>query len=184
MTLRSLIYTRQGDDGRTGLANGQRIEKSDERIEALGAIDELNSWLGLVAAPMAPDWLTADLREIQHRLFDLGSEIALSSHRSGYETAMASLETRIDILDAALPPLTAFILPGGSEAAARCHLARSVCRRAERHLVRLRHREPIPLFSLSFINRLSDYLFVAARALAHRAGDSDIPWRKSSPSMP
>ncbi|KPF54336.1 cob(I)alamin adenosyltransferase [Novosphingobium capsulatum] len=166
------IYTRTGDDGTTGLVDGSRRGKHEPRMAAIGEVDEANSALGLAALVVPPD-AGAELTRIQNDLFDLGADLATpgSDFAPGEMTLrvvpgqVAWLEAMIDARNAALPPLTSFILPGGSEAAARVHLARAITRRAERAAVALAAQEPVNPAALAYLNRLSDYLFVLARAL-------------------
>ncbi len=165
------IYTRTGDKGTTGLVDGSRRAKCDARMQAIGEVDELNSAVGL-AAVAADDVTVRDLRRIQNDLFDLGADLATPGEdftpSEMVLRVVASqvdwLEQAIDALNENLPPLTSFILPGGSEAAARVHLARSIARRAERAAVALAQAEPVNPAALGYLNRLSDYLFVLARA--------------------
>jgi cob(I)alamin adenosyltransferase len=178
------IYTRTGDDGSTGLIGGQRVRKNDARIECYGTIDELNAALGLACA-CADTELSAQAHEIQCELFVIGSHLASPDHQptgSGAlpaldEHMIARLEMQIDSAESQLPTLRNFILPGGSELGARLHLARTVCRRAERLLVAFSLERPVPGVMITFLNRLSDWLFVQARLANHRAGVADIPWR-------
>lgn len=176
------LVTRTGDRGETGLADGSRVHKSSPRIQAIGEIDELNCWLGVVLAGAIPGELDAVLRDVQQRLFDLGGELALPERRAVGEDAVAGLEARIEELNAALPPLREFILPGGAGAAAFCHLARAVCRRAERQLAALAVAETglNPLIPV-YINRLSDLLFVIARVLARHDHADEIFWEPRRP---
>ncbi len=175
----SRIYTRTGDEGATGLGDGTRRPKDSERLEVIGDVDELNSLLGLVTAEIGPqDPLFDLLREIQQQLFDLGGELSVPGYSMIGPTQVEALEQELDQINAQLPPLKDFILPGGSRAAAYCHLARSVCRRAERHLVALHRLEPVGAPSLAYLNRLSDLLFVTARALARRDGGQEVLWRQ------
>lgn len=176
------IYTRTGDDGTTGLVDGTRRAKSDPRMQAIGEVDELNSAIGL--AGLAVDDATArDLQRIQNDLFDLGADLATpgddftpSQMVLRVVTAQVDwLERAIDALNEALPPLTSFILPGGSEGAARVHLARSIARRAERAAVTLADAEPVNPAALGYLNRLSDYLFVLARAINDGADPLWVP---------
>jgi cob(I)alamin adenosyltransferase len=177
------IYTRTGDDGTTGLIGGSRVRKSDLRLECTGTIDELNASLGVAAITLDREALE-HLRQIQNDLFAIGSHLAApnpdSTHSSGLpalnEQLITRLEIQIDAADAELPPLRNFILPGGTEAAARLHLARTVCRRAERLLVRFAMDRPVSTITLTYINRLSDWLFVYARLANQRAGVADIIW--------
>ncbi len=173
----SKIYTRTGDDGTTGLGDGSRVDKDDLRVEAFGALDELNSSIGLVLAQQLPDDIAELLHQIQHELFDAGGELCVPGHRTLTGAYCRRLEQRLDQLNAELPPLKEFILPGGSVAASHCHLARSVCRRAERRLVSLHKQQPINLATLHYLNRLSDLLFVLARFLNRQAGVEDTLWQ-------
>jgi cob(I)alamin adenosyltransferase len=181
------IYTRTGDAGETGLFGDQRVRKDDLRIEACGAVDELNCQLGVALTQADRDDLEAYLVAIQRDLFAIGADIAtpidagevhggITTHRLGNE-AVAALEREIDALDGDLPPLAGFILPGGSSLAATMHLARAVCRRAERRCVTLAQRDALNPAVVRYLNRLSDLLFVMARAANHRAGVGDVPWK-------
>ena len=174
------IYTRTGDDGTSGLVDGSRCNKAEPRFEAIGSVDELNSALGLVAVALAGGAHEAAIARIQNDLFDLGADLATpGSDFAPSEMVLRIvsaqvdwLEHEIDRLNESLTPLTSFILPGGGEAAARLHLARSLARRAERHTVALANGEPVNPALLAYLNRLSDYLFVLARAVnADAAGD-------------
>jgi cob(I)alamin adenosyltransferase len=176
------IYTRTGDDGTTGLIGGSRVRKDDPRIDCTGTIDELNAAIGLAGVTAAPE-LLEQLRQVQNDLFVIGSHLATpadSPHRSSLPPldpqVVSRLETEIDAADAQLPPLRNFILPGGSETAARLHLTRAVCRRVERVLVGHAGLS-IPTVVLSYFNRFSDWLFVQARRANQLAGVADIPWR-------
>jgi cob(I)alamin adenosyltransferase len=179
------IYTRTGDDGTTGLFGGRRVAKSDPRIECYGTVDELNATLGMAAA-LAPAGLGAMLAQIQNELFVIGSHLAtpqddtrrLAQVPDLDEGAIKRLESQIDAADAELPALRNFILPGGSDAAARLHLARTVCRRAERLLVAFSGEQAIEPLIVQYLNRLSDWLFVYARWCNHKAGVADVPWAK------
>ncbi len=175
------IYTRSGDDGTTGLADGSRLPKDSPRVAALGTVDELNSQLGVVLALDLPDELTGLLQSIQHRLFDLGGELALPGATVIDDTLIGALEQTIDRLNARLPPLREFVLPGGNLPAAHCHLARTVCRRAERALLRLSRQEAVNSASLRYLNRLSDLLFVLARLLARQNGGAEVLWQPGEP---
>ena len=173
------IYTRTGDQGTTGLADGSRVPKDHLRIEVLGCLDELNSQLGVVAAhrdQVADEDLNAELRLIQHRLFNMGAEFALPGTERIAAADIDQLESALDARNNKLPPLREFILPGGGLAAAHCHLARATCRRTERRLVQLGGKEPINPRSLEYLNRLSDLLFVYARVLA-RNSDGEVYWQ-------
>ncbi len=172
------IYTRRGDDGSTGLADGRRLPKDDVRIEAIGTVDELNARIGLLRTCVSAPDTDRLLEGIQHRLFELGAELATPGAERLHEEHTLSLEAALDALDATLPPLREFILPGGSESSARAHLARTGCRQAERGLLRLSRTEPVNSASVKYLNRLSDLLFVLARVLARRDGGGEIVWRK------
>ncbi len=185
------IYTRGGDGGETSLGDGARVPKSGGRVDAYGIVDELNSVLGCCVAHLVAEGgagqaqLAGELTALQSRLFDLGA--VLANPRRSAELAVngapadpfaaASLEGLIDAHDAQLPPLRNFILPGGTLAAANLHLARTVCRRAERAIVALARVETVPGGAVVFLNRLGDYLFTAARAANRLAGLPDVPWR-------
>ena len=178
------IYTRTGDDGTSGLVDGSRAPKSAARFEAIGAVDEANCALGLLAVALGGENHLAAVNRIQNDLFDLGADLATPGDDfEPSETVLRivaaqvdALEAAIDALNEALDPLTSFILPGGSEAAARAHLARAVTRRAERAMVALDGEEKVNPVALQYINRLSDYLFVLARALNAGAG-GDVLWK-------
>ncbi len=176
------IYTRTGDRGTTGLSGGQRIAKDSPRVEAMGTVDELNSHLGLLRAEALPAALAAALQRIQNDLFDLGGELSWPGHTLLAQARIDELEQSLDALNARLPPLREFILPAGGRAAAQCHVARSVCRRAERRLVALAAAEPdgVAPTALAYLNRLSDWLFVAARVLAREAGEGEVYWQSGS----
>ncbi|HZM37105.1 MAG TPA: cob(I)yrinic acid a,c-diamide adenosyltransferase [Burkholderiales bacterium] len=173
----SKITTRTGDTGDTGLGDGSRIGKESARIAALGDIDELNSAIGLVLADDVPTELREVLGEVQQDLFDLGGEISIPGHALLGEDKVAALEQRLEHWNAGLPPLKEFILPGGSRAAAAAHLARTVCRRAERSVVALGRKEAVGATARRYLNRLSDVLFVAARLLNRHGGRGDVQWR-------
>jgi len=173
----SKIYTRTGDDGTTGLGDGSRVKKTDRRIEAIGAVDELNSLIGLLLARELPDGIHNALTDIQHDLFDLGGELSIPGRSTFTEQLVIRLETILDKFNADLPPLKEFILPGGSEASAVCHMARSVCRRAERRVIHLGEEEKLNTAATKYLNRLSDLLFVLARALNVHAGHHDVLWQ-------
>jgi len=171
------IYTRTGDDGSTGLSDGARIAKDHPRIEAIGAVDELNSAIGIVIAHALPTSLAAMLTGIQHTLFDLGGELSMPGTACVTEEPVTRLEQWLDTLNAELSPLKEFILPGGSPAAATCHMARAICRRAERRLHTLSQRQPVNPAAVAYLNRLSDLLFVMARELNRAAGQPDVYWQ-------
>ncbi len=175
----SKIYTRTGDAGTTGLGDGRRVSKHDPRVEAYGTVDELNSAIGIVlATPALPAAVRGCLTDVQHRLFDLGGELCMPGHQAIGETAVTRLEEALDDFNRELPPLKDFVLPGGCEAAAACHLARAICRRAERRVWRLADDEPVNAAALKFLNRLSDLLFVIARVLNRAAGVAEPLWQK------
>jgi cob(I)alamin adenosyltransferase len=173
----SKIYTRTGDSGSTGLGDGTRVAKAALRIQAYGTVDELNSQLGMLLALDCPDDIAACLGEVQHTLFDLGSELCIPGYRVLGPDSATWLETWLDHWNAELPPLKDFILPGGSPPAAACHVARTICRRAERLMVGLMVSEEVNPDGLAYINRLSDFLFVMSRVLARRAG-AEVLWTK------
>jgi len=176
----SKIYTRTGDDGSTGLGDGTRVPKDSERVEAYGTVDELNSMLGLLLCEALSEDVRGALTRIQHSLFDLGGELCIPGRSVLTETQVTELEQVLDRLNDKLAPLKEFILPGGTRAAAVCHIARTVCRRAERRVYTLSQREVVPVASLKYLNRLSDLLFVLARALNHAAGAPDILWQPAA----
>ena len=178
------IYTRTGDDGTTGLAGPTRLFKDAARIEAIGAVDELNAQLGVLLAEPLPEDVAALLGDLQHRLFDLGGELAMPGYPAIRAAQVTALEEAIDRYNGTLAPLKEFILPGGSRAAALCHVARTVCRRAERRLVSLNRGEPLAPSLLHFVNRLSDLLFVLCRVLNRAAGRQDTYWKKKARSNP
>ena len=173
----SKIYTRTGDDGTTGLGDGSRVKKTSRRIEAIGTVDELNSIIGVLLTRKLPEEIHAVLIDIQHELFDLGGELSIPGRVAISDVQVNRLETILDRFNADLPPLKEFILPGGSEASAVCHLARSVCRRAERCVIHLGEAEKINATATKYLNRLSDLLFVLARVLNVHAGRADVLWQ-------
>ncbi len=172
----SKIYTRTGDKGTTGLGDGSRVDKDSLRVDTFGTVDELNSAVGLVLSTKIPDSVRKCLTRTQHELFDLGGELCMPGTALIPDAYVAQLESDLDGFNGNLPPLKDFILPGGSESAARCHLARTICRRAERLLVALVKDEDINAASLRYLNRLSDLLFVIARVLARSDGGSEVIW--------
>jgi len=174
------IYTRTGDDGTTGLADGSRVPKDHRRIEVLGCLDELNSIIGLIMSHAEPD-VPPQLAHVQNRLFDPGAELATPGAERTSAEEVAYLETALDGYNADLPPLREFILPGGGSAATFCHLARALCRRTERRLVALNREEGVNPQTLRYINRLSDLLFVLARVLARRDDGSEVYWQPVAP---
>ncbi len=180
------IYTKTGDDGTTGLIGGSRVAKSDLRIECYGTVDELNAMIGLAAVDVESVDLARALRAIQNELFVVGSQLALPAGESSSSRwlppleplSVTRLEREIDVADGELPKLTNFILPGGTETAARLHMARTICRRAERLVVALGKEQSVNGVIVTYLNRLSDWLFVQARLANHRAGVSDVAWEK------
>jgi cob(I)alamin adenosyltransferase len=174
----SKIYTRTGDDGTTGLGDGSRVSKDSLRVEAFGTVDELNSAIGvLLATPGVPPAVAACLTEVQHELFDLGGELCLPGHRVMTAEQVTRLEKSLDEFNDTLPPLKEFILPGGGPAAAACHLARAIARRAERRVWTLAKAESVSPEVLKYLNRLSDLLFVLARVLARHERGAEVLWR-------
>lgn len=174
----SKLYTRTGDDGTTGLGNGTRIDKTDLRIEAMGDVDELNATIGMILTTDMDADLDKVFTRVQHDLFNIGGELALPDQAILNDERVSQLETQIDTYNAGLAPLKEFILPGGSTGAAYCHLARTVCRRAERTMIRLSRTDNINPSSLQYLNRLSDLLFVSCRVLNKTAGVEDIFWQQ------
>ncbi len=174
----SRIYTRTGDDGTTGLGDGTRIGKDELRVEAMGTVDELNSGIGRVLAHEVPSAVRECLERVQHDLFDLGAELCLPGVTKVDENHVGRLERELDAFNADLGPLKEFILPGGTAAAADAHVARTVCRRAERTLVALNKAQPGPDGGRRYLNRLSDLLFVVARTINRSAGRPDVLWQQ------
>jgi cob(I)alamin adenosyltransferase len=175
----SRIYTRTGDDGTTGLADGSRVAKDSPRIEAIGAVDEVNSALGVLLSESLPEDIRACLTGVQHDLFDVGGELSVPGHVVMKDEHVARLERYLDRWNADLPPLKDFILPGGARPAALAHAARAACRRSERALVALSREGSVPPAVLKYVNRLSDLLFVVARTLNRSAGQSDVLWKQN-----
>ena len=173
----SKITTRTGDRGETGLGDGSRVSKDSLRVRALGELDELNSTLGVLLAEELPAEVTELLSDVQHDLFDLGGEVSIPGHSMVGDAHVARLESAIDAWNRELPALKEFILPGGTRAAAAAHLARTVCRRAERSLVALGEKESVSEAARRYLNRLSDLLFIAGRRLNRAAGRTDVQWR-------
>lgn len=174
----SKIYTRTGDDGTTGLGDGSRTPKDSVRVEAYGTVDELNSAVGvLLAVPNVPQPVAERLTEVQHELFDLGGELCIPGHHVITAEHVARLEKSLDAFNDALPPLKEFILPGGGPAAAACHLARAIARRAERRVCTLARAESVSPEVAKYLNRLSDLLFVLARVLARHERGAEVLWR-------
>lgn len=170
------ITTRTGDDGTTGLAGNMRLSKDAPRIAAMGEVDELNSHLSLLLTRTLPEPVRNLLVSIQHHLFDLGAELAMPEHAGITEASLAMLDEAVAHYNAALPPLKEFILPGGSRAAALCHVCRTVCRRAERSIVTLNQSENHSTLLVPYLNRLSDLLFILARVLNREAGVDEPYW--------
>jgi cob(I)alamin adenosyltransferase len=171
------IVTRTGDDGTTGLGDGTRVGKDHARVAALGDLDELNSALGAVLAEELPTAVRAALSDAQNDLFDLGGEISIPGRTALRAAHVENLDQAIATVGADLPPLKEFVLPGGTRAAAACHLARTICRRAERSLATLARNEAVSVASRQYINRLSDLLFIAARAINRAAGTAETVWQ-------
>lgn len=169
------IYTRTGDDGSTGKADGTRVSKGDLLMHAIGDVDELNSQLAVLACHL-PAEFTAAITTIQNELFNVGAELAMNNAIISQEN-VNWLEQSLDKLNQSLPPLKEFILPGGGLSASHCHVARAVCRRAERSLVRLHKQQALNEYLMAYINRLSDYLFVLARAISKKQGAKEVYWK-------
>lgn len=185
MTKEFKIYTKTGDDGTTGLVGGSRVKKYNIRLEAYGTVDELNAVLGVIRSYQIPDSVSANLVEIQNKLFNIGSRLASDKSGEGFtqklsitEDHISSLEKAIDEMEEELPELTHFILPGGDLAAAQCHVARTVCRRAERRILEFAETEKVQPEIPKYINRLSDFLFVLARKLSADSGIEEKPWKQ------
>jgi cob(I)alamin adenosyltransferase len=176
----SKIVTRTGDDGTTGLGDGSRTSKDSLRVEAMGEVDELNASIGLLITEPLPEMARSLLVQIQHDLFDLGGELCIPGHRMLGGDRSEWLEARLDEMNETLPPLKEFILPGGSRPAGLCHQSRTVCRRAERHLVHLSRSEDVAPTAIQYLNRLSDLLFVLARALNRELGQGDVLWQRQN----
>lgn len=174
----SKIATRTGDDGTTGLGDGSRTDKDALRVQAMGDVDELNSHIGVLLCEQLPDVLRQELITIQHDLFDLGGELCIPGFTMIQEAQVLRLDELLAKYNETLPPLSEFILPGGSRAAAQAHICRTVCRRAERSIVSLGKAETLNPQPRQFVNRLSDLLFVLSRVLNRFAGGSDVLWEK------
>ncbi len=172
----SKIYTRTGDDGTTGLGDGTRVGKDSARVNAYGTVDEANSSIGVVLAANVPDDIRSLLTTVQHQLFDLGGELCIPGHSAITSEDVDALERQLDHYNDALPALKDFILPAGGEAAARCHVARTVVRRAERETVTLARHDAVRPEAIRYLNRLSDLLFVLARVLARADGQGEVLW--------
>lgn len=173
----SKIYTRTGDDGSTGLGDGTRVAKDSARVTAYGTVDEANSAIGLLLAADMGEDIRDLLTTVQHQMFDLGGELCIPGHAAIVDGDIDSLEQHLDHYNEDLPPLKDFILPGGGEAAARCHLARTIVRRAERDTVTLSHHDAVRPEAIRYLNRLSDLLFVLARVLARSGGHGEVLWK-------
>ena len=173
----SKIYTRTGDDGSTGLGDGTRVGKDSARVTAYGTVDEANSSIGVVLATPVPDEIRVLLTRVQHQLFDLGGELCIPGHAAITGQDVDALEQPLDHFNEHLPPLKDFILPAGGEAAARCHLARTIVRRAERETVTLARHDAVRPEAIRYLNRLSDLLFVLARVLARADGQGEVLWQ-------
>ncbi len=173
----SKIYTRTGDDGSTGMADGSRVAKDSLRMQTIGDVDELNSMLGIVINQCAAGEVKENLITIQHDLFNLGGQLAMPDYEMLQQTRIEWLEQTLDAMNAELTPLKEFILPGGAASASYCHLARAICRRAERALVSLSQAESTKPELAAYINRLSDWLFVASRYLNKQQGEQEVYWQ-------
>ena len=177
------IYTKTGDKGETSLANGQRVAKTDVRIEAYGTVDELNSWIGMLSSGMANCELRTtnggcipeQLERVQNKLFNIGASLSCAPGEWITAEDVREIELWIDAMQAELPPMRAFVLPAGGESVCRCHVCRTVCRRAERRMIEV---EGCPENELKYINRLSDYLFVLARFVGMKLGEKETNWTK------
>jgi cob(I)alamin adenosyltransferase len=180
----SKIYTKTGDDGTTGLGDGTRVAKDSARVAAYGTIDELNSAIGVVLAHDVADEVRETLTQVQHDLFDLGGELCIPGMAMIHEADVERLETTLDGFNADLPALKDFILPGGGMAAACTHVARTVCRRAEREVVTLSRNENVRPEAVRYLNRLSDLLFVLARVLARASGHGEVLWQHERRKKP
>ncbi len=174
----SKIYTRTGDSGTTGLGDGGRTDKDSARVEAYGTVDELNATVGMMLAHELPESVAGPLVEVQHNLFDLGGELCIPGHTAIVAAQVEYLERVLDAHNEALPSLQEFILPGGGPAASVCHLARTVCRRAERRVLTLAREESVNPVGLAYLNRLSDLLFVFGRVLARHEGGGEVLWQR------
>lgn len=180
---KSNIYTKTGDDGTTGLVGGSRVKKYNSRLEAYGTVDELNSSLGMLSALDIPEDISETITVIQNKLFNIGSRLASDSKGNEFTAQLSIqsrdiefLENKIDTYESDLEPLSRFVLPGGNQVVAQCHVARTICRRAERRIVAFAENEKIDEFIIKYINRLSDFLFVLARKLAFESGVNETFW--------
>lgn len=173
----SKIYTRTGDKGTTGLGSGERVDKDCPRIEAIGAVDELNCAVGQILANELQPAVRECLSAVQHHLFNLGGELSIPGYQVMKAEDVTNLEAALNVFNEHLPPLKEFILPGGSRSAADCHVARAICRRAERRVVSLARQEPLNEAVQVYLNRLSDLLFVLCRVVVRFDGGSEVLWR-------
>ncbi|NND83424.1 MAG: cob(I)yrinic acid a,c-diamide adenosyltransferase [Gammaproteobacteria bacterium] len=174
----SKLYTRTGDDGTSGLSDGSRIPKDHARMQAMGSVDELNSVVGLMINKLSGTELATFFTAVQHDLFNIGGELSMPGHSFINAEKVSALEAQIDAFNAEVSPLKDFILPGGSEAASICHIARATARRAERDVVTLHQIEVVSETTRQYLNRLSDLLFVTARIINKNQGEPDILWKK------
>ena len=172
----SKIYTKTGDDGTTGLGDGSRVSKDSARVTAYGTVDEANSAIGVLLACNVPDDIRTLLTMVQHQMFDLGGELCIPGHSAIDDADIERLEQQLDHYNDPLPALKDFILPAGGEAASRCHLARTIVRRAERECVTLSHHDAVRPQAIRYLNRLSDLLFVLSRVLARHDGHGEVLW--------
>ena len=177
------VYTKTGDKGKTGLIGGTRVDKNDIRLEAYGTVDELNSYVGLLRSYISEQRITDVIIDIQNQLFKIGSylavDISVSEMRSEFkleEVRIKMLEEEMDKMESSLPPLTGFVLPGGHQATGVCHIARAVCRRAERRVIDIREVYDVDDWVVRYLNRLSDFLFVLSRHLSNYYGADEIQW--------
>ncbi len=177
------IYTKTGDKGTTSLVGGTRVSKASLRIEAYGTIDELNSYVGLVRDQPVNELRRSLLKEIQDRLFTVGSILASEPEQTKtiipdlHEADIKLLESEMDTIDKIIPPLRAFVLPGGHQSVSFCHVARTVCRRAERLVITLNGQQPVDMLVIKYLNRLSDYLFMLSRLMTHELGSEEVAWK-------
>ena len=178
------IVTKTGDDGTTGLGDGTRVGKDSARVEVMGNLDELNSAIGCVLAERLPESVAEALAAIQNDLFDLGGEVCIPGRTALTQAHVERIDKRLEALRGKLAPLKDFVLPGGTRAAAACHLARAICRRAERSLVALNQAEPVSALALQYVNRLSDLLFLAARTLNAASGGKETIWNPGGKEGP
>jgi cob(I)alamin adenosyltransferase len=177
------IYTKTGDKGTTSLVGGTRVSKASLRIEAYGTVDELNAYIGLVRDQPINEPRRDLLKEIQDRLFTVGSILASEPEQTKkiipdlHEADIKLLESEMDAIDALVPPLRAFVLPGGHQSVSFCHVARTVCRRTERLIITLNGQQPVDMLVIKYLNRLSDYLFMLSRLMTHELGSEEVAWK-------